>query len=161
MKVRTKTILMLVATLVIGMILGALASGLMMRSYLRSFGGPFSAERFKVIMERGVKPSPSQKEEVDPIIDKYSVILHDKFSEHIADVKLTVDSMFVELETVLTAEQVEMLKTKMDRMKRLHEGRAGRRGKDGKGPFRGRRDQDSMPESPPGPPPAPPPEEGF
>ena len=92
--------------LIIGMILGVLINGAIVRchlSKLEAFREPGGFERF---MERVVQPDESQSKKMMIIIDKYS----EQLNEMRIHAEAIIDSMTTELDSILTPEQKSRLK---------------------------------------------------
>jgi len=105
MNYKVKITGVILITLIIGMILGSLISGAIVRYHLskiEDFREPGGFERF---MERVVQPDESQHEKLKEIIDKYS----EQLNEMRIHAEAIIDSMTTELDSILTPEQKSRL----------------------------------------------------
>jgi hypothetical protein len=163
MKPQTKSIFVVIATLIIGMLLGALING-SIRSQIhdRVFNGP-RQDRFGQMMERIIQPDSTQAEAIHELMDRYAPRFAEQHQRHTAEMKYLVDSLNEELAPILTEEQMARL---MDRLNRFERGmrRPGQRQgpgqgmRPGMGPGQGPGPDPGMP--PGGDPPPPPPDGG-
>lgn len=107
MKIEFKTAIILIATLIVGMIIGALIYGTVMRSHvkqtalrLRTPGG--FIRRMEMIMDL----DESQRDRVHKILLKH----HEKMARLGVEVRAMMDSLQKELKPILTEEQMNRLK---------------------------------------------------
>lgn len=152
MKVGTKTTLIILATLIIGIIVGAAGSGVVNR-WMPGVppGPPPSADRFKMFLTRTIDPGPEQEEALNEILERYAERFADLTSNHATQAQALVDSLHEELDPILTEEQKARLKDRMQRLERFRDKR-GRH--EGRGPWKGRRPDGDVPpgsDPPPGP----------
>jgi hypothetical protein len=114
MSIRTKTILIIIATLLIGMILGILVSGPLMRHHFErppKFAQSERSKHFVTLFERLIQPQDNQREAVVEILDRYSKRIEGLDSRHRLEMQALFDSMQTELSPILTEEQkVELTK---------------------------------------------------
>jgi hypothetical protein len=144
---RRRALLMMGATFVIGIIIGALASGMFARQFYHGREkrgdkkemregrkGTFTDRIFKV-----VKPDSSQKKLMKPILDKTIATLDDIEDKSNTDAYAQLDSLKVRLRPILGSEQNEKLdkyltariKSHAEEEKREHDRDHGKgRGKD-------------------------------
>lgn len=126
---RTKSILLLVSTLLLGMVLGAVVNAWLATERferirdLRRPGGMIQH------LERIVEPtSPEQRAQIRAVFDATSAEVQALRDEHRRELRAVMDSMTVRLEPVLTDEQMSTLRDRL---------RIGPRGPRA-GPHRGR-----------------------
>lgn len=143
MTTRTKMTLIILATLVIGIILGAAGSGMLFRHVFGFPPGPPSEGRIRMILERVIDPTEEQRAQLDVILDKYSVCFDSMMTEHIVTSRSMMDSLRAEIDPILTEEQRAKLNDKLSRFERFMKGRAHR--KDGRRPFGGKGRHDDRP----------------
>ncbi len=136
MTTRTKMTLVIVATLVIGMFLGAAGSGMLARHVFGIPPGPPSEGRIRMILDRVVDPTEEQRAQLDVILDKYSGRLDSMMTEHMVSSRTLMDSLRAEIDPILTEEQRAELTRKLHRFERFMKER--RPGKDGHRRFDGR-----------------------
>jgi hypothetical protein len=144
MKTNTKTVLIIVATLLIGIIIGALGNGFMVHRFARRTADARHRDMFVERMVELIDPAPEQEPVVRGILTRHAEEfskLTDNFRE---ETSALFDSLRSELDPVLTDEQKAQLE---DRHQRF-----GRHSKRGGMPPRHEPGE--------GPPPPPPPEGG-
>ncbi len=124
MKPKAKSTLILAATLFIGMILGGLVAGTIMRARFAAIPSPDDFEpRFERVFMRAIDPEPEQEAAVREILTRHSARMAGMFQEHMQAAKNQTDSLKAELSTVLTEEQMVRLDKKMKRMERMMHGK--------------------------------------
>jgi hypothetical protein len=112
MSIRTKTILVIIATLIIGMVLGVLMGGPIMRHHFErppKFTQPERSKHFVTLFERLIQPRDTQREAVVEILNKYSKRIEGLDSRHRLEMQALFDSMQTELSPILTEEQKAQL----------------------------------------------------
>lgn len=112
MSIQTKTILIIIATLIMGVVLGVLAGGPLMRYRFERFSKPRQPERskhFVALFEQFIQPDKNQREAVDEILNRYSKRLEWLDNRHRTEMQVLFDSMQTELSPILTEEQKTQL----------------------------------------------------
>jgi hypothetical protein len=96
---RTKSILILIATLIIGFLLGMLASAQIRSHKLNPVRFFFSEERFREGFYRIIQPDEQQKAKIDLVLDKYARInselqlnFHKEFENNMNEFRKEIDS---------------------------------------------------------------------
>ena len=110
---KTKSIIIIVLTLVIGFILGMLTSAEMRYRKLKPVKVYFSEERFRDGFYQAIQPDDQQKEKIDLILNKYAKIngeIQDNFRK---ELDASMKEFRKELDSSLSKEQIDRLK-KMD-----------------------------------------------
>jgi membrane-associated HD superfamily phosphohydrolase len=110
MNTKTKTSFILIGTLILGVIIGALFSAMIRQQRVRRIEGMPHHERFIKSMERVLQPDKEQKQLINQVLDKrFDQIaeLRDEYQSKIASI---FDSIHQDMETVLTEEQKIRLK---------------------------------------------------
>ncbi len=126
MKMHTKSVMVIAGTLVIGIILGALISGAIMRDHLKRFPrGPFP-DRFVNTLERVIRPDDANRDTVRVVLDRYSERFDEIFRSQEEVVQPLIESLRVELDPILTTEQKDRLERHHQRMEKMFH-RAGKR----------------------------------
>ncbi|NOZ62137.1 MAG: hypothetical protein GXO74_10685 [Calditrichaeota bacterium] len=119
MNTKTKSVFVLIAVFVLGVVLGivvdrTIVESQMRRRFLRA-QGPGMA---RVVLERIIQPTPGQKAQIDSILEKYG----ERFQKLRAATRMKtlnlMDSMRVEIEPILTNEQKEQMQQHIERMRR-------------------------------------------
>jgi cytosine/adenosine deaminase-related metal-dependent hydrolase len=126
MTARVKSSLLLVATLLIGMVLGALLNARLAEQRLERIASLRSARGFSAFIERSIEyRDEAQREAVRAILDRAGARMTAHMEETRREVRALFDSTRAELSTVLTEEQLEQLE------QRLEMGRQNRRPRGG------------------------------
>lgn len=100
-----KPVLILAGTLIIGFILGFFVSGSVTHHKIQSYMRVTEKEGFVNMIYERIDPSDKQKEQLYPILQKYSQKSNTCLEMH----KLVIDSLRTELEPYLTAGQMHKL----------------------------------------------------
>ena len=110
MSPKTKSVLLLLATLVIGLILGALMNGYFVRQRLDHIGGLMNPAGFGEHMEEVIQPtSDEQREAIRKILDSAAPKAIAAMRESRAVMRALNDSVKAELANILTDEQMKRL----------------------------------------------------
>jgi len=125
MNVKVKTTLIIIVTLIIGIVLGAMLNRTFMHLRIRRAFDAVNPSRFAMILEQSIDPTPKQKKQIREILEKHANTvseLRKKLDEGLASSFMTLQK---ELDSVLTPEQKERLE-KMVRRRRswMRRGRA-------------------------------------
>jgi len=106
---KLKVTLILLATLVIGIILGAVGRGVFMKGRHRKLDSIERTEMFLSRVDETVHPDSNQKARVDEIAKRAADRITVLFDHHDAEMATIVDSMKRELATVLNPQQLQQL----------------------------------------------------
>ncbi len=110
MSPRTKSVLLLVATLIIGLVLGALINGYFVRQRLARIGDFMNPAGFGGRIEEVIQPtSEEQREAVRRVLDSAAPKAVDIMRESRSRMRALNDSVRSELADILTSEQMERL----------------------------------------------------
>ena len=143
MKTRSKTVIIIIATLIIGIVLGVVGGGMFFKYFANRIANKPIPNRFTSFVERIIKPDENQVDSVRAILNKYGERMSVLDQQHIAVITNLMDSMHTDLSTVLTEEQMSRLDEHQKRAQRFFKGRKpfprtpggpGMRGKDGEPP---------------------------
>ena len=118
MTTKSKTTLIILGTLIIGIAIGALVSGTWRQQREHRFERMMSHQRFLHVMERIIQPTDEQREAIDQILEKRSEQISAIQEKHESEVRALLDSLRSDLASVLTEEQRTRLEdrfTKGDR----------------------------------------------
>ncbi|MBI3135551.1 MAG: hypothetical protein HYZ14_12815 [Bacteroidetes bacterium] len=99
--------LILLATVLIGFVLGFLVSGQMTKHEMNEIMRWGTEDGFKEIVTEAIEPTPGQETQVNAIIDKYAGLngeLHDKWKKEHGEL---MRALTAELSTILTPGQME------------------------------------------------------
>jgi hypothetical protein len=114
MNTKTKTSFILMGTLIIGIIIGALFSGMLRQQRIRRIEGMPHHERFIKSMERILQPDEEQKQLIHQVLKmRFERVaeLRDEYQSKIASI---FDSIHQDIDTVLTEEQKVRLKEQIE-----------------------------------------------
>ena len=110
MGVKSKSIIALISTLVLGVLIGALLVGpLIARRHFDRVDAMRTREGFAQRMERIIEPGASQVAQVREILNRHAAQFDGIFTQHRLQMDALVDSMWQELRPILTAEQLQRL----------------------------------------------------
>lgn len=109
MKMETKTVLIVLGILIIGMIIGALITGAFARHRVGRFTSMREPGRLSARVERIIDPDESQREAVREILRKHSERFQEIHSQFEGEMLALRDSLREDLDPILTDEQKERL----------------------------------------------------
>ncbi|MXX03470.1 MAG: hypothetical protein F4X08_03495 [Gemmatimonadetes bacterium] len=139
MNIHLKTAAILLATLIIGMVCGALILGAFARDQLQP-PPQVTRERFVERWVRMVRPDPAQMQRIREVVNEHEPGFRENYMRHRQEMQVLVDSLHRDLEPILT-------ETQLERIKRIREGRERIREFRRDGDHESRRDR---PRRPPG-----------
>ena len=142
MNVKWKSAFIIIATLVIGMLIGVFLAGPLMHRRVERRHKDRGPEIFTQMMERVIQPTEGQQEAVQAVLEEYSIRLEELNEGFRTQMVTTIDSLKGDLDPLLTDEQKARLEERHGRLERL----------------KGKRSGHGMKGGPP--PPGPPPERG-
>jgi hypothetical protein len=116
---KTKSIIVIVLTLVIGFVLGILTSAQMRFHRLKPVRMYFSEERFREGFYSAIQPEGQQKAKIDLILDKYAKINSELQSNFRKELDASMKEFRKELDSNLTKEQISRLKEMDDRRQEM------------------------------------------
>ncbi|GIV62153.1 hypothetical protein GQ464_016840 [Rhodocaloribacter litoris] len=120
MKARTKSVLVLFATLIVGIALGALSAGVVINKRLdklRELGRPSG---FSMYLERVIEPVDEvQRRQIRAVLQATGERLAALRQRHYAEMRAVIDSSRAALDTLLTPEQHERLAQWLERDRRM------------------------------------------
>ena len=115
----TKSIILALATLITGFLLGMLTSSQLRSQRLKPVRVFFSEERFKEGMYQAIQPTKEQKEKIDKILDKYSKLNGETGEAFRKEFETRMEKFRSEIEVNLTPEQIARLKELDEQRKEL------------------------------------------
>lgn len=129
MNVKLKSILVISATLIIGMILGSLITAAFIKNRAFDRIADWRTERgFVQRIERIIQPDDAQKEQIKHILIRHFEKMHELGEKMRFNFEARSDSLIKDLEPVLRPDQITRFKERMERMKRFG-GPPGRHGR--------------------------------
>ncbi|MCY3554203.1 MAG: hypothetical protein OXH56_02665 [Gemmatimonadetes bacterium] len=120
MNIHLKTAAILLATLIIGMVCGALILGAFARDRLQP-PPQVTRERFVERWVRMVRPDPVQLERIREVVGEHEPGFRENYMRHRQEMQVLVDSLHRDLEPILTEEQLQRIKTIRERRERMRE----------------------------------------
>jgi hypothetical protein len=127
-KARTKSVLILAVTLLIGIAIGFEISEIMIRKKFDEMHAFRKQHGFIELFEGIIKPDAKQKPVVDSILMKYHRRMESIEQKGMKEVGSKIDSMQTELQRVLNGEQNTRLNAEMQRMKTHRPPEGGKEG---------------------------------
>ena len=123
---KTKPVLLILATLIIGFVLGMLTSAQIRYHKLNPVRVFFSEERFREGFYRTIQPDEQQKEKIDIVLNKYARINSELQTTFRKEFESSMKEFRKEIDAYLTKDQIERLK-EMDenRQQMIQHGRSG------------------------------------
>ncbi len=117
MNTRSRAVLIVIATLAIGVVVGTLLVGpLVARHHFRHLDTLRTREGFASRMEKIIEPNASQVGPVRDVLAKYAEQFEEMNTKYHESMKALTDSMRQDLSPILTEEQ----KTRLERPERHH-----------------------------------------
>jgi len=110
MNTKVKIVLIIIVTLVIGIVLGAMLNRAFLRHRIHKAFAARNPMGMVSIMERSIRPTPDQREQIREILEnhmKKSSDIRDKF---MMEMQAEFESLEAELDPILTPEQKKRLK---------------------------------------------------
>lgn len=119
MKTNTKTVLLIVATLLIGILIGALGSGFTAHRFARHVADMRHREVFVERMMEIIDPAPDQEDQIRGILTRHAEQFAEIADDFHGEASALFDSLRTELDPVLTDEQKARLEERHRKIGRL------------------------------------------
>jgi hypothetical protein len=123
---KTRSIILILATLIIGFILGMLISAQIRYQRLKPVQAYFSEERFRDAFYRTIQPDEKQKEKIDKILNNYARLNSELQRNFRKEFEANMEKMRTELDSCLTREQLvrvkEMDKKRVEMIEKFRKG---------------------------------------
>jgi hypothetical protein len=116
---KTKPILLVIVTLIIGFVLGMLTSAQIRFHRLKPVRVYFSGERFREGFYKTIEPDAKQKEEIEKILQKYAKINGELQSDFKKELDSNMKEFRKEIDSKLTKEQLARLKDMDERRQEM------------------------------------------
>lgn len=126
---KTRPVILVVVTLIIGFFLGMLISAQIRSHRLKPVRVFFSEEKFREGMYQAIQPNEGQKVKIDAILDKYSKMNSEATAAFRKEFEARMKKFRNELDSNLTQEQILRLKeldAQREKMKRSNRNGRGR-----------------------------------
>lgn len=137
---RTRPIIIIIATLIIGFVIGFLVNGYITRQKFQSFVNQDHQNALKFRMMDIIRPDASQTKEIEPILDEYAQQVHESMMQSKAEMKTLHEELIGNLEPYLNLQQMERLYQAQERYERMM-----RKGPRHHPPHRGKRHRSGPP----------------
>ncbi|MBE0674241.1 MAG: hypothetical protein IH591_06235 [Bacteroidales bacterium] len=121
-----RSIVIIIATLLLGFVLGMLTSAQIRYQKLKPVKVFFSDDRFREGIYRVIEPDEVQREKLDEILKKYSKLNRDIQTSFRRQLEDFTSNLWEEMEPILTAEQKERLEEMERRRMEFTRGGKGR-----------------------------------
>jgi hypothetical protein len=118
---KTKSILIIAVTLIIGFIIGFLVNGQLTKGRIQRFVKQGTADGFKMRFFDIIQPDEKQKVTIEPILDEYAKKTDEMVGSFRVEMKAIHQEMIKKLEPFLNEDQIKRLKLAQERFER-HEG---------------------------------------
>ncbi len=110
MRMKTKPVVLVIVTLVIGFVLGMLTSAQIRYHKLKPVKVYFSEDRFRDGFYKAIQPDDKQKDKIDLILDKYARINSDLQGNFRKELDANMKEFRKEIDSNLSKEQLDRLK---------------------------------------------------
>jgi Spy/CpxP family protein refolding chaperone len=110
MNTKMKIALIIIVTLVIGVVLGAMLNRAFLRHRIQRAFANRNPVGMVSIMERSIRPTPNQREQIRGILEKHRIKAQEIREKFIEEMQLEFESLEAELDPILTPEQKKRLK---------------------------------------------------
>lgn len=114
MTVKTKSAVIILSTLIIGMLLGALIFGAIVRHQIAEINGLRTSEGFISFFDDIIEPEAEQKPAIDHVLDKHAKVFYSTSTVCLGKVLAIINSMEEDLSAVLTPEQMKRLQNRLN-----------------------------------------------
>jgi len=114
---KKKNVIMLMATLIIGIIIGGLGMGLYSHHKMKSISENPTKERFKQRIEHMLNPDEAQLKQIEPTLDKFSENAYALSKDHQNKMYNSFDSLYIVLKPLLQEEQQQKFEKKLNHFK--------------------------------------------
>jgi hypothetical protein len=122
---KTKSIIIIVATLIIGFVTGFLVNGQLTKGRIQKFVKQGTHDGFKMRFFDIIRPDEAQKIAIEPILEAYAVKTHETAENFREEMKARHDEMIKKLEPYLKEDQLLRLKDAQERFERHERMRPG------------------------------------
>jgi hypothetical protein len=116
---KTKPVILVIITLIIGFVLGMLTSAQIRYQRLKPVKVFFSEERFREGFYRTIQPNDQQKVKIEQILDKYAKINGDIQNNFRREIDASMKEFRKEIDANLTKDQIARLKAMDERRQQM------------------------------------------
>ena len=136
MSIQWKSTFIIIATLLIGIVIGVFLAGAVLHHRVRPPLADRGPSMFTPMLERIIQPTPDQEEAVHAVLEKHSSRLEGMHEDFRAEMVATMDSLKKDLDPILTDEQKARLDERHGHLKDVMKGRPGPGGRRRERPHR-------------------------
>jgi hypothetical protein len=115
---KTKSIIILIVTLIIGFAIGFMTNSHLTKNKIQSFVKMGTSDGFKERLYRVIKPDEIQRGEIEPILERYAGEIHEAVNISRKKMKDINEQMMQELEPFLNNDQIERMVKVQERIGR-------------------------------------------
>lgn len=126
---KTRPVILVIVTLIIGFFLGMLTSGQIRSHRLKPVKVFFSEEKFREGMYKAIQPDEGQKVKIDEILDKYSKLNSESTAAFRKEFEVRMEKFRNELDSNLTPEQILRMKELDEQRKKMIQSHRNDRGR--------------------------------
>ena len=123
MSIQWKSFLIIIATLLIGIVIGVFLAGPVLHHKMRPHFADKGHGILTPMLERIIQPTPDQEEAVRRVVEKHSGRLEGLHKDFRAEMVATMDSLIMDLDPILTEEQKARLDERHERLRHFMKGR--------------------------------------
>lgn len=123
MNVKLRMTFVILATLVLGIIIGAMLNRAIVEKRIRNILSKRAPDVFVPFIEESINPDPTQSEAIRKILKKHAKRIEEIHTDNIIELQSTFESMREELDPLLTPEQKKRLEGRLPGSPRLQLGR--------------------------------------
>ncbi len=116
---KTKPVILVIITLILGFVLGMLTSAQLRLHRLKPVRVYFSEERFREGFYNTIQPDEQQRARIEVILDKYAKLNSELQNEFRKDLESNMKAFRKEIDANLTKEQIVRLKEMDDRRQEM------------------------------------------
>lgn len=109
MNTRVKIALIIIVTLAIGIVLGAMLNRALMRYRIHKAFADRNPLGMVSLIERNIRPTPDQREQIREILEKHRKKTAEMREKYMMEMQAELESLEAELDPILTPEQKERL----------------------------------------------------
>lgn len=123
---KTRPILIIIATLIIGFVVGFLVNGYITRQKFQRFVDQDHQNALRHRMMDIIHPDADQTKEIEPILDEYAQQVHNSMMQSRTEIQTLHEKLIDDLEPYLNEQQMERLNRAHKRLDRMMKNRPGR-----------------------------------
>lgn len=126
MKTRTKSILALSGTLIIGMVIGALIALQVIRNRIANFRELREKKGFTEHIIGAAEPSAEQEAEIRPILESFGASMEDIHRRHMREIHEQMNALRDSMDQYLDPDQIQKVEQRLRRLRGRHRKHPGK-----------------------------------